>query len=200
EFIFVWRQPRLFLATDYTIISHLAATFDEKVTQSCFLIRYSLIVRIFVWSDITTFLLQATGGSLTTTNDLHLVNLGSKLTMVGLILQAISFLIFTIVLLVFGLLWNPQNPRPFKALSREPIDWRILYYVMCATCVGILVRSVFRITEFAGVYSGNIVLHEVYFYVFDALPLWISMSLYCIVWPARALIVHSEDHELNVRK
>ncbi|KAJ7254408.1 RTA1 like protein-domain-containing protein [Mycena haematopus] len=205
--LFILLSPCLFLATDYTILSHLAATFDKKVTQSCFLIRHSLIVRIFVWSDVTTFILQGTGGSLTTTNDSHLVNLGSTLTMIGLILQAISFLIFTIILLVFGLrvskrfpeVWNPQDPRPFKAVSRKPIDdWRILYYVMCATCGGILVRSIFRITEFAGGYSGTIVLHEVYFYVFDALPLWISMSLYCVAWPVRAFVVHPEGHELNI--
>ncbi|KAF7365270.1 hypothetical protein MVEN_00398800 [Mycena venus] len=207
--LFILLSPCLFLATDYMILSRLATIFDEKVAQSCFLIRHSLIVKIFVWSDVITFLLQSTGGSLTTTNDNHLVSLGNTLTMIGLILQAISFLLFTVVLLIFGLrvskrfpeVWSPHDPRPFKVVSRDPIeDWRILYWVVCTTCIGILVRSVFRITEFAGGYSGTIVLHEVYFYIFDALPLWISMSLYCIVWPVRAFIVHSGDHELNVRK
>ncbi|KAJ7794146.1 RTA-like protein [Mycena olivaceomarginata] len=188
--------PCLFLATDYTILSRLAASFEEKVTQSCFLIRHSLVVRIFVWSDVVTFLLQSTG-----------VNLGNTVTAFTPCSNNL-FLFFTVLLMVFGFrvskqfpeIWAPQDPRPFKAVSREPIDdWRILYYVMCATCAGILVRSIFRITEFAGGYSGTIVLHEVYFYIFDALPLWISMSLYCFVWPPRAFIVHPRpgDHEFN---
>jgi hypothetical protein len=37
-------------------------------------------------------------------------------------------------------------------------------------------------------YSGTVATHEAYFYTFDALPLWIVMSLYCVVWPARALM------------
>jgi hypothetical protein len=126
----------LFLATDYTILSRLAASFDEKVTQSCFLIRHSLVVRIFVWSDVVTFLLQSTGGSLTTTNDLHLVNLGNtvtaftlcskstefvrkQLTMVGLILQAISFFFFTVLLMVFGfrVVFLACSSSQFQAIS-----------------------------------------------------------------------------------
>ncbi|KAJ6591393.1 hypothetical protein B0H10DRAFT_1960786 [Mycena sp. CBHHK59/15] len=29
--------------------------------------------------------------------------------------------------------------------------------------------------------------HEGYFYLFDVLPLWMAMSLFCVVWPARCL-------------
>ncbi|KAJ7151855.1 RTA1 like protein-domain-containing protein [Mycena crocata] len=154
------------------------------------------IVRLFVWSDVTTFLLQSTGGGLSATKNADTANLGTNISLVGLFIQAISFLLFTTVLVVFAwrvrtefpALWRPKHARPFKLISAEPIDdWRTLFYVMCLTCIGILIRSIFRIAEFAGGYSGTIATHEAYFYLFDALPLWISMTLFCVVWPVRVL-------------
>ncbi|KAJ7212163.1 RTA1 like protein-domain-containing protein [Mycena pura] len=197
--------PCLFLATDYMTFSRLVATFDTEVSDRCLLIRTSRIVKIFVWSDVSTFLLQSTGGALTSSHNVSSANLGNKIAMIGLILQAASFLLFTVILVVFRFrvlnhfpkVWRPNNTlghRPFKLFSTEPIDdRRIVFYVTGATCVGILVRSVFRVAEFAGGYTGTIATHEGYFYLFDALPLWISMTLYCFVWPIRALNTHSEQ-------
>ncbi|KAK7012233.1 RTA1 like protein-domain-containing protein [Favolaschia claudopus] len=201
--------PCLFLATDYMLLSRLAATFDEKVANECLLIRRSRIVKIFVWSDVSTFLLQASGGGLSSQTDRNIANLGNKLTMVGLVLQAVSFLLFSVSLIIFGMrlrfpeAWSSVNAQPFKLISRQQIDdWRILYYLMCVTCIGISIRSIFRIAEFAGGFDGYIAVHEGYFYIFDALPLWISMSLFCLVWPVRVLNTKhtSEDHEFIVRR
>ncbi|KAJ7769928.1 RTA1 like protein-domain-containing protein [Mycena metata] len=205
--LFILLSPCLFLATDYMLLSHLARTFDDEVADRCLLIRHSCITKIFVWSDVTTFLLQSSGGGLSVIKSL--ANVGNTIALIGLIMQALSFLLFTVVLLVFGFrvskhfpnVWHPQNPRPFKLLSRQPInDWRIVFYMMALTCVGILIRSVFRVAEFAGGFLGPIATHEGYFYVFDSLPLWIAMSLYCVVWPPRALIKRSglkDPLELN---
>ncbi|KAJ7144110.1 RTA1 like protein-domain-containing protein [Mycena epipterygia] len=204
--LFILLSPCLFLATDYVLLARLVATFDDEVADRCLLIRSSRIVKLFVWSDVTTFLLQSSGGSLTANkNNASLANLGNKIILVGLILQAISFVLFSCVLVVFGWrvcyqfsgAWHVQKPRPFKVFSRQPIDdWRILFYVMCITCVGITIRCIFRVSEFAGGYNGRISTHEGYFYLFDALPLWISMTLYCVVWPVRALNAHPEQMKL----
>ncbi|KAJ6484887.1 RTA1 like protein-domain-containing protein [Mycena sanguinolenta] len=198
-------SPCLFLATDYMLLSRLARSFDKEVVDRCLLIRESRVVKIFVWSDVSTFLLQTIGGSSGAGHSPSAAKLGNTLGLAGLVLQAFSFLLFTVVLLTFGSrlskhfpdLWVPRNARPFRLFSRQPIDnWRIVYYTMCVTCIGVLIRSVFRVAEFAGGYSGTIATHEVYFYFFDALPLWLSMSLYCFVWPVRAFGNRSGDMEL----
>ncbi|KAJ7147479.1 RTA1 like protein-domain-containing protein [Mycena crocata] len=194
--LFILLSPCLFLATDYMLLARLAAMFDEQVAERSLLIRSSRIVRVFVWSDVTTFLLQSAGGGLSASKNVSSAKLGNNIEIVGLAIQAVSFLLFTTVLLVFAwrirtefpTLWRAPNARPFKILSRQPIeDWRTLFYAMCITCIGISIRSIFRIAEFAGGYHGYIATHEGYFYIFDALPLWISMSLFCIVWPVRVL-------------
>ncbi|KAJ7662282.1 RTA-like protein [Mycena rosella] len=176
-------SPCAFLATDYMLLARLVATFNAEISQTCLLIRPSLIVRIFVASDGTTFLLQATGGGLSSQNTASSANLGKTIAMIGLGLQLVSFALFTVLLAVFGL-----RLPPFKVRGTDQVaDCRVLYYTMCLTCIGILIRSIFRIAEFAGGYTGFIATHEGYFYLFDALPLWVAMSLYCLVWPPRFL-------------
>ncbi|KAF7289290.1 hypothetical protein MIND_01390600 [Mycena indigotica] len=196
-YLFILLSPCLYLAADYAILSHLTATFDKSITDRALLIRPTRIVRIFVWSDVLTFLIQAGGGTMLTNDNPNTRKLGSKVAMIGLILQGLSFMLFTVLVLLFAYrvrrrfpeAWGPKRIR-WEELSpvfgSTPIDeWRPLLFVVVITCIGILIRSVFRLIEFAEGSNGYLQSREGFFYALDALPLWISMSLYCIVWPAR---------------
>ncbi|KAJ6536444.1 RTA1 like protein-domain-containing protein [Mycena vulgaris] len=204
-------SPCAFLATDYMLLARLASTFDDEIAKSCLLIRPSRIVKIFVWSDGITFFLQASGGGLSSTSNTSTANLGTKISMIGLSLQLVSFALFTVLLLVFAWrvrtrfpsTWHPSaGSKPFTVLGTHQVgDWRILFWTMCVTCIGILIRSIFRIAEFTGGYNGFIATHEGYFYSFDTLPLWIAMTLYCVVWPTRFLTSRSRaDEAIQLRK
>ncbi|KAF7314403.1 hypothetical protein MKEN_00913100 [Mycena kentingensis (nom. inval.)] len=197
--LFILLSPCLFLATDYILLHELVLTFPREIGQRALLIPDRLIVRIFVWSDVSTFLLQSAGGGLSASKNPDSANLGNKIAMVGVILQAVSFFLFSVVFGIFGWrvrkhfpkAWKPSpqyGNAPFNPFSTKPVqDWRILFYAVCITCVGITIRSVFRAVEFAGGHDGPIQTTEAYFYFLDALPLWISMTLFCIIWPTRVL-------------
>lgn len=187
--------------------------------------------------------------------------------MAGLILQLVSFALFTCMLIAFGFrvfviqfskrlyevdvrhflysrskyptYWDISSRSeslgsvvgPFKITQIS--NWKILYFTMCLTCIGILVCvKRFQATSFHcslsslstdsirlpyrrvrwGVslstleysiylahshsihsYFGFLAIHEGYFYLLDALPLWIAMTLYCFVWPAR--FINKQDQE-----
>ncbi|KAJ7248819.1 RTA1 like protein-domain-containing protein [Mycena rebaudengoi] len=190
--------PCAFLATDYILLARLAATFGEQVTKRCLLVRQTRIVKFFVWSDVVTFLPQAAGGAISIGKNGKTADLGNTLALV-------SFCFFTVVLIVFGRrlsqdfpdIWAPQKPRPWSFFSPAPIDnWRVLFYAICGTCVGITIRSIFRIAEYVGGHDGYIRGHESLFYLFDALPLWICMGLFIFVWPVRCLSAHPWLSEL----
>ncbi|KAJ6563556.1 RTA1 like protein-domain-containing protein [Mycena sp. CBHHK59/15] len=195
-------QPCTYLATDYMLLARLAGTFDKDVAQQCLLVPASRIVKFFVLSDALTFLLQAAGGGLSSGSSHKMANLGNMIAIIGLALQLFSFALFTVILLVSGSacarssfpeVWRYKSSRHqgFRVFDRSPVDdWRILYFVMCVTCIGILTRSVYRLIEFAQGRDGFLAMHEAYFYILDALPLWLAMSLYCIVWPVRFLEAH----------
>lgn len=64
----------------------------------------TVIVKFFVVSDVTTFLIQAAGGALTASGQQNpsMGEIGRKVSMAGLSLQGASFAAYTIILLYFG--------------------------------------------------------------------------------------------------
>lgn len=112
---FILLSPCAFLAQIYMILPRLATWLD---CEDCLYIGSRKIVRIFVWSDVITFWAQAGGGGLTASSGTMAIigywvshphisiwkleaNL-QKVTLGGLIVQLISFSIFTVLLVLFG--------------------------------------------------------------------------------------------------
>ncbi|KAJ7463456.1 RTA1 like protein-domain-containing protein, partial [Mycena galericulata] len=202
-------SPCLFLAIDYVILGRLAGLFGPEVSKKCMLIAPTRVATIFVWSDVGTFLIQAIGGSMTTSSKIDTINLGNKIVIVGLGIQLASFGLFTTLMIVFGFrvrtrfphVWRATGNADFALFSKGPAaDWHILYYTLCLSCVSILIRSIFRMAEFIQGHKGYISTHEVFFYCFDALPLWIAMTLYCSVWPPRFLNTTREAEAMELQK
>ncbi|KAJ7439770.1 RTA1 like protein-domain-containing protein [Mycena latifolia] len=189
-------SPCLFLGLDYMILGRLAALFGPEVTSKSMFIAPARIATIFVWSDVLTFVVQALGGSMTTSKKHDTIQLGNTIALVGLSLQLVSFALFVALVVVFGSrvrarfpqVWHSRGHSPFTAFGSEYIsDWRILYYALCFSCVAILIRSIFRMAEFIQGHAGYLSTHEAYFYALDSLPLWLAMTLYAAVWPPRFL-------------
>ncbi|KAJ4489251.1 RTA1 like protein-domain-containing protein [Lentinula lateritia] len=206
EDLLVLLSPCAFLATDYLLLSRLANSLGCDIADDCLLIPSRRITKIFVWSDVITFWVQASGGGMSTSESLS--SAGTTVAMVGLVLQLVSFALFTCLLISFGFrvrtkypdAWDVQSSvlsvaGPFKTSTTS--NWKILYYTMCLTCTGILTRSAFRIAEFAGGYNGYLAIHEGYFFLLDTLPLWIAMTLYCFIWPSR--FINQDEKNIEVR-
>ncbi|KAM0755959.1 hypothetical protein T439DRAFT_362017 [Meredithblackwellia eburnea MCA 4105] len=188
--MFTLLSPCAFLAMDYVLLNRLAMTVGQTAADDCLIIPARRIVKIFIWSDVITFLLQMGGGGLSAANNENMAKIAKYVTLIGLGVQLASFFLFTATLLLFGYKIRSKYPALWEGdrynrvyESQPKKHWRPLFYVMCLTCVGILVRSFFRIAEYAGEYRGYLATHEGYFYLLDSLPLWISMSLFCYFWP-----------------
>ncbi|KAL1747043.1 RTA1 like protein-domain-containing protein [Schizophyllum fasciatum] len=194
--IFTLLSPCAFLAVDYVLLRKLAESLGEETAKDCLFVKSSIIVKLFVWSDVITFLVQASGAGMEVNADMS--ELGSNIAMAGLIIQILSFIFFTILLIRFGWRARTAHPHIWKIGAGESIwadfgffkitpfhDWRILWSVMCLTSVAIIIRCIFRIVEFKGGYRGYVMMHEGFFYLLDSLPLWLAMSLYAWLWPTR---------------
>ncbi|GAA5950838.1 hypothetical protein JCM8115_004987 [Rhodotorula mucilaginosa] len=189
-------SPCAFLAMDYMILGRLAVAMGDEAAN-CLVLPAARIAKFFVWSDVVTFLVQAAGGGLSSGGTESMSKLGSRISIAGLAIQLASFVFFTVTLIIFGFrvyrrpaysnVVSPFRKSDVGFWRRDVIvhDWRPLYWILLATTVGILVRSVFRLIEFSEGYYGYLAIHEGYFYLLDALPLWISMTMYCFFWPSR---------------
>ncbi|KAF8597902.1 RTA1-domain-containing protein [Ceratobasidium sp. AG-I] len=183
-------SPCGFIATVYMLLSRLSYHIQA---EDLLIIKPTFITKIFVTSDIVTLLVQGAGGAMESNENRSSAELGHKLFLIGLIVQLISFILYMVVFLVFlyrvrtwrSVQWNTR-PDGFSK------HWLALVSMMCISCVGILIRSVFRTIENAQGFGGYLATHEGYFYLLDCLPLWIAVVVFNITWPPIYLTGYKE--------
>jgi hypothetical protein len=106
---------------------------------------------------------------------------GSHIILAGLILQIVIFGFFIVVALVFHL---RVRAMPTSQSQNPTIPWQKYLYILYITCGLILLRSFVRVAEFVEGFEGNIIEHEVYLYVFDAVPMLAVMVVFSIWYPS----------------
>jgi len=186
EYLFVVLSPCAFIAAEYVLLGRLAL--DLNAAEHL-VISPRRVTPLFVASDITTFLIQAVGGSISiSSNDLKTNKLGSNVFLVGLALQLASFAIFTCMYLRFLFLVRRHRPEVWTRDGSFRLwyaDWRTLACAFIVSCAGILVRSVFRVIELSQGFKGPLATSETDFYGLDTLPLFIAVAAYVPFWPGR---------------
>ncbi|KAF7292330.1 RTA1-domain-containing protein [Mycena chlorophos] len=200
EYLFVVLSPCAFIASEYVLLGRLARYLR---CDSLLLVPPRRITIVFISSDITTFLIQAAGGSVSIASNTPSVAINgshvyccfkvffclihAQIFLAGLVLQMASFLTFTSIFLVFM----------YRVRTREPAiwtmdkdknwqkDWRTLAGAMSFSFLGILIRSGYRVAELSQGYIGHLATTESFFYGLDTLPLFIAISTYVVFWPGR---------------
>ncbi|KIY49274.1 RTA1-domain-containing protein [Fistulina hepatica ATCC 64428] len=193
EYLFVVLSPCAFIAADYVLLSRLSRFLQ---CERHVIVNPRRITRIFVCSDITTFLIQAAGGGLSTTQNYNMSLAGSHIFLAGLALQLLSFFIFTCVYLLF-LYRIHKYERSVWERDCGILPWYKNWLALAATlflsCIGILIRSVYRTVELSQGYHGYLATTERYFYGLDTLPLFIAIAVYLPFWPGRFISPMCDD-------
>ncbi|KAN0065284.1 hypothetical protein ACQY0O_001119 [Thecaphora frezii] len=147
-----------------------------------------LVGRFFIWSDITTFIVQAgAGGMQAAANDNYtMAQVGDKLFLAGVTLQGISYLFFTMLITVAMYRMRRLGARRGRLLPiNHPIMVMIALFYFSSLCI--LIRSAYRIVEFAEGYNGYLISHEMYLMLLDSLPLILAIGTWAMCWPTRVL-------------
>ncbi|TFK55933.1 RTA1-like protein [Heliocybe sulcata] len=184
EYLLIVLSPCAFIAADYVLLGRLARYLK---CEQHLLVPPSRITIFFVCSDVVTFLIQAAGGSISISNDPQTALTGSHIFLAGLAAQFVSFLFFSVVYIVF-LIRAWRNSREVFSIDQGKKwynDWRILGVALFISCIGILIRSVYRTVELSEGYVGHLATTESYFYGLDTLPLFIAIAVYVPFWPGR---------------
>jgi hypothetical protein len=101
--------------------------------------------------------------------------MGSNIILAGIILQTIWFVFF-----VAGAAWFHYRMRAYPnsmVLTSPDIHWQQYLGSLYLVSGLVIVRSLFRLAEFAEGYEGSIQRNEAPFYIFDSL-----MMLILMVW------------------
>lgn len=137
--------------------------------EAALLVRRSWLTKVFVGGDVLSFLLQAGGAGLLSSRDVGMQDTGEKIVVGGLFVQIVFFGTFVLA----GVLFQVRMSRRASGLARER-PWRKHMLGLYAVSVLIFVRSIVRVVEFLQGYDGYLMVHQVFIYVFDALPMAVS--------------------------
>lgn len=161
---------------------------DDKVLG----LKAKRITLLFVLCDIASFVVQATGGVMTTPSEsVSAQKLGLHIYMGGVGLQLLFIGIFFALCIRFQLKISRQEYSSYKGVHmtdiKSPVQARRLLFLLYLVLGLIVFRNIYRLIEFsAGVYS-NITEHEWYTYVFDATPMFFALIAFNAYHPGRIL-------------
>ncbi|THV08489.1 RTA1-like protein [Dendrothele bispora CBS 962.96] len=195
EYLFVVLSPCAFIAAEYVLLGRLARHLQ---CDQYLLVAPRRITITFIASDITTFLIQAAGGAMSiSANDQPLALAGSRVFLAGLALQLLSFLIFTCIFSLFIYRVHRHEHGTFSMDGNKVWykDWRSLASIQLISCIGILIRSVYRTIELSEGFQGRLTTSEAFFYGLDTLPLFLAIVVYVPFWPGRFIVESKADKE-----
>ena len=159
---FVVISPVTFLAFNYMLYGRLLSALDpdmgdgKKARSRFSLLPPRLVARVFVWSDVTTFIIQAAAGGLQASGSdggSTMAQVGDKMFLIGVTLQGISYCLFTTLLTVALYRYY----REHASLDRWTVSLAAGLYF---SSVFIIIRSIYRIVEFAQGYDGYLISKE----------------------------------------
>ncbi|KAH8691166.1 putative RTA1 domain protein [Talaromyces proteolyticus] len=175
--MFIILPPSLYAATIYMIYGRLVMFVDKPQLS---IVAPQKVTKVFVWGDTIAFLLQLGGGGMQTINSMR--NVGQKVLVVGLIIQLIFFGFFLYVSVTFQI----RLRRTGLNLISGP--WRRLLQILFLVSALIIGRCVFRIIEYVEGTDGYLSSHEVYMYIFDAIPMFFVQAIFHFFHPGKILV------------
>ncbi|KAK2764727.1 rta1 domain-containing protein [Colletotrichum kahawae] len=191
--------PALLAASIYMVLGRLIRFLEAEHLA---LIRTKWLTKIFVLGDVISFVTQGAGSLLplfettrgailSRAKSLSDVDLGENIIIAGLAVQIAFFGVFIIVICLFHYRINRSPTGPCNSVT---LRWRPFIWILYGASILIMVRSVFRVTEYVTGSNGVLIASEVYIYVFDAALMFLATAMFNLFHPGRIIRM---DHKLT---
>ncbi|KAM0305859.1 hypothetical protein ACHAO8_011108 [Botrytis cinerea] len=183
--ILILLAPALFAASIYMVLGRLIVALDVEDLSP---IRKKWMTKIFVIGDVIAFLSQAAGGGIMASGTTSALATGEHITIAGLAIQLAFFSVFIFTATIFHRRFQrTANTEPMRMSVKYMMknkNWEALLYVLYVTSALILIRSAFRLIEYAGGNDGYLLSHEAFAYIFDATLMFFVMVILNIFHPS----------------
>ncbi|KAJ5691084.1 RTA1-domain-containing protein [Penicillium malachiteum] len=187
--------PAFLAASIYMTLGRIIEMLDG---ERCSMIKLKWLTKIFVFGDVLSFLMQASGAGLMVSNS-NSPSTGEHVIIGGLFVQIIFFGFFTITAVIFQSRIN-KNPTG-RSIELRSVWHRHLFALYSASIL-ILIRSVVRVVEYLQGYDGFLMKHEVFIYIFDAFMMFLVMVFLQYIHPSEinCLLGRGEKYSEKVIK
>lgn len=174
--VFILVGPALFAASVYMVLARIIRSVHAEHHS---VLPLNWVTKTFVLSDVITFIVQAGGSGMMVNSGL--TNVGQGVVIAGLALQVFSFCLFIVTAYVFQTRMR-RNPTPES--FDNIIPWKQHLYSLYGISALVVIRSVFRVVEYAMGNDGYPLTNEWTLYVFDAVPMFAAMVTFGIWYPS----------------
>ena len=179
--VFILVAPAFLAASIYMLLGRLVIAANAGPASP---IPLRWLTKLFVAGDVIAFLGQAAGAGLLSAGSLSSAKTGEYIIIAGLGVQVLFFSCFIITGIIIQ---RRLTITHWNLHTGMPIGWVKMLYVLYIVSALILIRSLFRIIEYATGYNGYLMHQEVFLYVFDALLMSGVLILLNIYHPCRAI-------------
>ncbi|KAJ5492816.1 protein RTM1 [Penicillium diatomitis] len=181
------------------------------------------LTKVFVTGDVLPFLLQGAGkskkpqvkvegnwgyirsprlieslssGGIQSNGSLEGVKTGEHIIVAGLVIQILFFAFFIVTATHFD---RTLMKYPIPRARSPSIPWRRHLNILYLTSGLIMIRSMFRLIEYAQGNGGYILHHELCLYIFDSLLMFLTMIIFNVVHPQEIgqLLSHPVQYEMT---
>ncbi|KAF7128324.1 hypothetical protein CNMCM5793_002866 [Aspergillus hiratsukae] len=185
--LLVLLAPTLYAASIYMLLGRVIKSLQAERLSP---VPVKWMTKTFVAGDIVSFILQGAGGGVMSAGSANSQDIGSYIIIAGLAVQLLFFGVFVLVACVFHFRFsNSQEAGSVVNSGRVPWtrSWKGLLWVLYLVSGLILIRSAFRMVEFAQGFDGYLISHEIFMYVLDAGLMFVLMVVMNVVHPAGVL-------------
>jgi len=117
---------------------------------------------------------------------------GERITIVGLAIQLVFFSVFIVTSTIFHYRMRKTPNEKSLTSSRSTsiltsTTWETVMIGLYISSILILIRSIFRLIEYAQGNDGYLISHEVFMYVFDSMLMFFTMVAMSILHPSKVL-------------
>ncbi|KAL4819741.1 RTA1 like protein-domain-containing protein [Aspergillus spinulosporus] len=163
--VFILLGPVLYAASVYMVLARLIRSVGAEKYS---LIRITRVTKTFVTGDIVSFLVQGSGAGLMAMGG-SMMNVAKGIVIAGLLVQIVIFGFFMVTSVVFDMRMRRCPTSLSMSRNRgDGVGWKEHIYPLYAVSLLIMIRSIFRVIEYAMGQKGYLLAHEWPMYVFDA--------------------------------
>ncbi|GIJ87059.1 hypothetical protein Asppvi_005961 [Aspergillus pseudoviridinutans] len=186
--LLVLLAPTLYAASIYMI---LGRTIQFLHAERLSPVPTRWMTKVFVAGDILSFILQGAGGGVMSAGGSNSQDIGTYIIVAGLGVQLLFFGVFVIVAWVFHFRFSSSENSGTDVNTSGKVpwarSWNGLLWVLYLVSGLILIRSAFRMVEFAQGFNGYLIRHEIFMYVLDTALMFVLMVVMNVVHPSGVL-------------
>ncbi|RKU41083.1 hypothetical protein DL546_003806 [Coniochaeta pulveracea] len=183
--VFLLLGPALFAASIYMCLGRIIREVRGEPYSP---IQPRKLTKIFVTGDVLSFLVQGGAAGLMVTG--KNASLGEGIVIAGLLIQVVMFGIFLATAIIFQ---RRINSNPTTESYRVADLWKNSMRMLFIVSTLIMIRSVFRVVEYAMGNDGYPLKNEWTLYVFDSIPMITVMVTYYLWYPTWITVGKAED-------